>query len=92
MISFLLILKKKKILFKKTLCTNSSNQIFVDKNFINKNVYFYAKGYLGIPIFLSIKNNHLSFEHTHPPHLYILSDNKYKIVSELKKRIDEIIV
>tara|TARA_B100001250_G_scaffold336312_1_gene302776 strand:+ start:87 stop:857 length:771 start_codon:yes stop_codon:yes gene_type:complete len=88
---FFINIENKEILFKQTLFTNSSNQILVDKKFIKKNVYFFAKGYLGIPIFLSIKNNHLSFEHTHPPHLYILSDNKFKIISKLKEKIDEIV-
>ena len=42
-------------------------------------------------MFLSEDNNHLSFEHTHPPHTYFMSNNKFKKVSELKKEIYEII-
>ena len=46
---------------------------------------------IGIPIFCSIKNKHISLEHTHPPHTYIMSEDKFKIVSELKKEFSEII-
>ena len=42
-------------------------------------------------MYVSVDNKHVSFEHTHPPHEYILSDNKFKKVSELKKEINEII-
>ena len=42
-------------------------------------------------MYVSIKNSSLSFEHTHPPHEYILSDNKFIKVSDLKKEINEII-
>ena len=52
-------------------------------------------------IFLSLTNTwefrfifhekFLSFEHTHPPHEYILSNNKYVKVSSLKKEINEIL-
>ena len=47
--------------------------------------------YLGIPTFLTIKNNHLSFEHTHPPHEYILNKEKFKIVADLKNKFNDII-
>ena len=30
-------------------------------------------------------------EHTHPPHTHILSGNIYKVVKNLKERINEII-
>ena len=42
-------------------------------------------------MYVSVKNNFLSFEHTHPPHEYILSKNKFLKVSDLKKEIYEII-
>ena len=34
---------------------------------------------------------HISCEHTHPPHEYILSKDKYTRVSELKNKCNEII-
>ena len=42
-------------------------------------------------MYVSVKNKHVSFEHTHPPHEYILSNNKFKKISDLKKEINEII-
>ena len=39
----------------------------------------------------SEKNGHLSMEHTHPPHTNILTENRYKVVKNLKERINEII-
>ena len=42
-------------------------------------------------MFVSEKKKHLSFEHTHPPHEYILSNDKFMKVSELKREINEII-
>ena len=80
-----------KVLHKETLLTNTTNQINVDKNFIKSNIYLYSDNYVGIPIFVSIKNKHLSMEHTHPPHLYIWGDDKFKRVQDLKKSIYEII-
>ena len=62
-----------------------------NKEYLNEDHYFFTVGYIGIPIYLSIKNNHLSLEHTHPPHEYILSNNKFKKISELKKEFNEII-
>ena len=47
--------------------------------------------FLGIPIYMSIKNKHISFEHTHPPHEYILSKNKFEKISQLKNEVNEII-
>ena len=42
-------------------------------------------------MFVSIKNKHVSLEHTHPPHEYILSKNSFKKIAELKNEINEII-
>ena len=44
-------------------------------------IFLVTDKYLGIPMYISVKNNHLSFEHTHPPHEYILSKNKFSKVS-----------
>lgn len=67
--------------------TNESNLIEVNKKNINDNTYIFSDGFLVIPIFISVKNNHLSMEHTHPPHHYILSDDKFKTVTKLKNEI-----
>tara|TARA_B100000767_G_C19756477_1_gene533169 strand:+ start:542 stop:1309 length:768 start_codon:yes stop_codon:yes gene_type:complete len=82
---------KKKIVKKFNLKTNFTNLIEINKEYLNEDHYFFTVGYIGIPIYLSIKNNHLSLEHTHPPHEYILSNNKFKKISELKKEFNEII-
>ena len=67
--------------------TNFSNLIFVKKELINKEIYIFSEKFIGIPIFISIRNNHISMEHTHPPHHYILSQDKYKTVSRIKNEI-----
>ena len=40
---------------------------------------------------VSVKNSFLSFEHTHPPHEYILSENKFVKITNLKKEKNKII-
>jgi hypothetical protein len=42
-------------------------------------------------MYISVHDKHISFEHTHPPHEYILSQNKYKIIKDIKNEINEII-
>jgi hypothetical protein len=71
--------------------TNNTNCIEINKKLIKPEIFFTTKEYLGIPIYASLKNNYLSFEHTHPPHEYILSKNKFVKVNELKKELNEII-
>jgi hypothetical protein len=88
---FVVDIRKKKILFEKDIKTNYSNLIKLENNLINKDCYLISKNYLGIPIYLSSENGHMSFEHTLPPHSYILSSDKFKKVSEIKKQINEII-
>jgi hypothetical protein len=80
-------LKTKTIVYTTQVLTNESNLINIDKDYINKDTYIFSDGFLGIPIFISLKNNHLSMEHTHPPHHYILSENKFKTVTKLKNEI-----
>ena len=84
-------LKNKKIIQEFNLKTNYTNYIEINNNILNDEIYFLTNQYLGIPIYLSCRDNHLSFEHTHPPHEYILSDDKFKRVSEFKKKFHEII-
>lgn len=83
--------KTKQILKKFPVFTNLLNEIIVESEFISPEVFLYTDKFLGIPIFCSIKNKHISFEHTHPPHEYILSGDKFKTVSKLKQSFHEII-
>ena len=81
----------KKIEEKFEVKTNYTNCIELKNSMIKPEIFLISKGYLGIPMYVSIKKNHVSFEHTHPPHEYILSNNKFEIISNLKKEINEII-
>ena len=84
-------IKNKKILKEEEIISNYTNEINIEKNFINENVYIFSKKYIGIPIYVSSKNNHLSIEHTHPPHDYILGKDKFTTINKLKFEINEII-
>ena len=84
-------IKSKKIIEQTVVKTNYTNQIEINKLLINPKIFVVTKKYLGIPIYISEKNKHLSFEHTHPPHEYILGQNKYEKVKKLKDKINEII-
>ena len=80
-----------KVLKKEVISTNFLNEIIVEKEFIKPEVFLFTDKYLGIPIYCSIKNKYISLEHTHPPHEYIMSEDKLRVVSELKKEFSEII-
>ena len=82
---------KKEIIAKKLAFTNKTNEIEIEHNYIKPNIYLFSTEYIGIPIYVSISNKHVSMEHTHPPHEYILSNDKFKVVSNKKKEIYEII-
>ena len=84
-------IKNKKVVEKFEMLTNYSNFLTINKLLIKPEIYIMTDDFLGIPMFLSESNNHLSFEHTHPPHTYFMSNNKFKKVSELKKEVHEII-
>jgi hypothetical protein len=71
--------------------TNFTNSFELKKSLIKPEIFLITKDYLGIPMYVSVDNKHVSFEHTHPPHEYILSKNKFEKISELKKEINEII-
>ena len=81
----------KKIEFECELVTNHTNFIKIPNSIIKPEIFFVTKEFLGIPIYLALKNGHLSLEHSHPPHEYILGQNKFKKISELKKEFNEII-
>ena len=82
---------KKEVVKKFDLKTNFTNIIEIDKKYLTQNHYFFTINYIGVPIYLSVKNGHMSLEHTHPPHEYILTKDKFKKVSELKKEFYEIV-
>ena len=67
-----------------------TNFIEIQNDLLKPNIYLSTQEFLGIPIYLSIKNRHLSLEHTHPPHEYFFGENKYKNVKILKGKINEI--
>ena len=71
--------------------TNYTNCIEISNKLIKPEIFLTTDKYLGVPMYVSVKNNFLSFEHTHPPHEYILSENRFIKVSNLKKEINEII-
>ena len=71
--------------------TNYTNCIEINNKLIKPEIFLTTDKYLGIPMYVSVKNNFLSFEHTHPPHEYILSENKFIKVTNFKKEINEII-
>ena len=81
---------ERKIVDKFELKTNYTNFIKIEKDKLNDH-FFFTKDYLGIPIFLSDDGKNLSCEHTHPPHEYLLGDDRFDKVNKLKMKIDEII-
>ena len=89
---FLVDLKTKKILSKATFYTNSTNVFKIPKITNYRNCCFYSDGFLGIPIFISYGNkNGLSMEHSHPPHLYLQSTNKFELITNLKNKVKRIV-
>ena len=88
---FLVNIKTKKIEEQFDIKTNFTNSLKLNKNLIKPEIFLFTKDFLGIPIYTSVKNRHVSFEHTHPPHEYILSDNKFDIIRNLKEEVNEII-
>ena len=89
--AYLVNIKNRKIEETIELTTNTSISFELKKSLINPHIFLVTKDYLGIPLYVSTNQGHISFEHTHPPHEYILSNNKYKKVSEIKNEINEII-
>jgi hypothetical protein len=89
--AYLVDYKNKIILEEYELKTNNSNFIEIEKKNIKDGFFFVTQKYLGIPMYVSIKNNFLSFEHTHPYNTYLFGKNQYTVLSNLKKEINEII-
>ena len=89
--AFLVDIKRGKIEEKFSVKTNFTNYFELKKSLIKPEIFLVTDKYLGVPMYVSYDKKHLSFEHTHPPHEYILSQNRFKKVSELKNKILEII-
>lgn len=89
--AYLVNIKKKTIEEKFDIKTNYTNLIEISNKLIKPEIFLITDKYLGVPMYVSVKNNFLSFEHTHPPHEYILGENKFLKISTLKKEINEII-
>ena len=84
-------LKTKKVLKKMAGLTNYMNEFVVEKELIQPEIFLFTDKFIGIPIFCSIKDNHISLEHSNPPHEYIMSKDRYKTVNALKNEFHEII-
>jgi hypothetical protein len=82
----------KKVIKKIEIKSNFLNEMEVSNDLIKSNIFIFSKIFLGIPLYVTMKNKHISFEHTHPPHHYILSDDKFKQIANLKYEINEFIV
>jgi hypothetical protein len=89
--AFFVNIKTKRVLKKIVVVTNFLNEIIVEKEFIKPEVFLFTDKYIGVPIFCSIKNKHISLEHSSPPHADIMSKDKFRIINELKKEFREII-
>ena len=82
--------KSETVLKKVTLITNSCNFISFDDVEDNGSLILFCKDFLGVPIYFSkSKAGNLSLEHTHPPHENIQGPDRFKIVSMIKKELDE---
>ena len=71
--------------------SNNTNFIEINNKLIKPEIFLTTKEYLGIPMFVSLEKKFLSFEHTHPPHEYIISKDKFIKIKDLKSEINEII-
>ena len=79
------------------------NMFFYDPKFKKKLPYYdtfplvlplesYSDGFLGIPIFISYGNkNGMSMEHSHPPQLYLQSNNRFELITNLKNKVKKIV-
>jgi len=85
-------LYSQKVLLKKKFYTNFTNILDLSNIKYLKNCCFYSENQLGIPIFVSHgKKLGISMEHSHPPQLYLLSKNRFEIISNLKARVKQIV-
>ena len=71
--------------------SNFTNCIKINNKFIKPEIFLITKDFLGVPMYVSVNHKFISFEHTHPPHEYILSEKKFKKITDLKNEINEIL-
>ena len=84
--AFLVNYKTKRIEEQFEIKTNYTNCIEINNKLIKPEIFLVTDKYIGVPMYVSVKNNFLSFEHTHPPHEYIVGEKKFVKVANLKKR------
>ena len=89
--AYLIDFSKKKIIRSFKILSNTTNEINLQKDQIKPDIYLFTKGFLGIPIYVSQKDNALSMEHTHPPHHYVLDNYKFELIKNLKKKFNDIV-
>lgn len=77
-----------KVIEKFECLTNSSNYFEIKDELMNRNYYIFSENYLVLPLFISVNNSHISFEHTQPPQLIIFKENQI-MVKKIKKKINE---
>jgi len=83
---FFLDIEKKKIVMTKKIFSNTTNIIPIEKKFIQNKYYILSEKILGIPIYISVHDGHLSMEHTHPPHLYLWDNKKFEVIKNFKNK------
>ena len=66
--------------------TNSTNYFEIHESFLNENYYLFSDEYLVLPLFISINNYHISFEHTQPQQLIMFKESRI-LVKKFKDRI-----
>jgi hypothetical protein len=88
---FIVDLKEKKIKTIFEAKTNYSNIFELKKEYILPEMFLVTDKYIGIPIYISEKDGHLSMEHTNPPISSILNADRVQIASKFKKELYEII-
>ena len=70
------------------LACNRTNVVELPAALVRPGTYLYAKGFLGVPIYLSESaDGHLSFEHTHPPHSSVGGPRKFALVRDYKNAV-----
>lgn len=89
--AYLINYETKKVEKKYKLLTNFTNCIEIENEHIKPSIFLVTENYLAVPMYISIKDKYLSLEHTHPPHEYIVSKNKFLKTTFLKNEINKII-
>ena len=90
--AYLVSKKEKQVLREFEIYSNSTNKIELLPEDISVDNYIVAKGYLGIPVYISMSDSHhMSLEHTHPPHSNIKGKNQFSLVTDLRNKLLEIV-